>query len=229
MSKWLHKLQLFLFQDYLLENNGFMKRTINESQLKAIVAESVKRVLGEMDWKTYQWAADERDRRNANVSAAGSRSPYAEKYAKRSGWRHGTWRDGLEKYFREQQNNAHTADNAFNQQYGIDGSDTNGRVSKYGNELNGLAYSYGSGEYPDERGMTSVNKNMGRYQTTYSDKDNSGKFHTDYDKNGEFASNKLSQYSKEVGDKFKKADQELNNYRNGNYTYVKGKGWELKK
>jgi hypothetical protein len=39
-----------------------MKRTINESQLKAIVAESVKRVLNEMDRKTYQWAAEEEDR-----------------------------------------------------------------------------------------------------------------------------------------------------------------------
>ena len=40
-----------------------MKRTINESQLKAIVAESVKRVLNEIDWKTYRNAQEKNRKR----------------------------------------------------------------------------------------------------------------------------------------------------------------------
>lgn len=32
-----------------------------------------------------------------------------------------------------------------------------------------------------------------------------------------------------IQDAYKKANDEVNDYHNGNYTYVKGKGWELKK
>lgn len=56
------------------------KKTINEAQLRAIISEAVKKVLKELDARTYQWASDQRQLRNQDVVANGENSPYAEKY-----------------------------------------------------------------------------------------------------------------------------------------------------
>ena len=43
-----------------------MKKTITESQLRNIIAESVKKVLSELDWKTYANAAKKAHEQNRN-------------------------------------------------------------------------------------------------------------------------------------------------------------------
>ena len=59
-----------------------MKQTIRltESELKNMIAESVKGALNELDWKTQQWAADERQKRNDDVMKNGRNSQYFNKY-----------------------------------------------------------------------------------------------------------------------------------------------------
>ena len=171
-----------------------MKRTINEAQLKAIVAESVKRVLGEMDWKTYQWAADERKRRNDDVFANRENSPYYEKYKKTLP-------------FLRHKDSQRAAADAFNKEYGMDDLTYDGkggvdyrtvRMDDYDGIVDG-EYSYFT---PDGRCVTH-DIAWGRYNLGTKD---------DITRNA-----------------YQRANDEVNNYRNGNYTYVKGKGWELKK
>lgn len=70
------------------ETKNMNKNTIRltESELKRVISESVKKVLNEMDPRTYQWASDERQRRNADVynqynpETGESNSQYAAKY-----------------------------------------------------------------------------------------------------------------------------------------------------
>ena len=171
-----------------------MKRTINEAQLKAIVAESVKRVLGEMDWKTYQWAADERKRRNDDVFANRENSPYYEKYKKTLP-------------FLRHKDSQRAAADAFNKEYGMDDYTYDGKGgvdyrTVRMDDSDGIV----DGEYryftPDGRCGTH-DIAWGRYNLDTKD---------DITRNA-----------------YQRANDEVNNYRNGNYTYVKGKGWELKK
>ena len=205
---------------YLLENNVFMKRTINESQLKAIVAESIKRVLGEMDWKTYQWAADERKRRNDDVLANGENSPYYEKYQKQG-----------RKYYSQPEGRSFDSQRAaaeeFNRRYGMD---TEEHPNGYTGErvLRNV--------YMDNYGDTNANySKMGRYGTECAHSNtrrNLGKNFKGTNLSDPYRDAQLRDEFKndtKIQDAYKKANDEVNNYRNGNYTYVKGKGWELKK
>jgi hypothetical protein len=70
--------------------NMTKKNTIRltESELKKVITESVKKVLNELDPRTYQWASNERQKRNADVynqydpETGESNSQYAAKYKK---------------------------------------------------------------------------------------------------------------------------------------------------
>lgn len=70
--------------------NMSKKNTIKltEGELKKIITESVKKVLNELDPRTYQWASNERQKRNADVynqydpETGESNSQYAAKYKK---------------------------------------------------------------------------------------------------------------------------------------------------
>lgn len=163
-----------------IKENRNMKQTIRltESELKNMIAESVKGALNELDWKTQQWAADERQKRNDDVMKNGRNSQYFNKYQQQGlakGFNYGDSAMLQGKAYQQQRNNQQGAKQQFNKDYGFNqqNMDTNGQ---YNNVNIGLNY--------DGTGVMGTNtfgniQNGGNAQITQS---------SSYGKNGDKAS-----------------------------------------
>lgn len=202
---------------------------LTESQLKAMVAESVRKALSELDWKTANWASNERARRNDDVEVNRWNSPYAEKYAKMGG---GNLYNGIEKGESAAFNSAVASKKSFDNQYSLNG--TNKRVNL---TYQSPQYQYGTGK----AGVFAQTSNNGQIVTAHTpptDRNaqdsqfrlnvSDGHFdHRNYrgaDKNTVMQS--LSKVNPDIAKRFNDAYNEVENYNNGNYYY--DNGWKLK-
>jgi hypothetical protein len=236
---------------------------LSEKDLHRIISESVKHVISEMDeldWKTKQWAADERKRRNDDVMRNGNNSEYAQKYQKQGlVGKYG----GLDpKAMDQQRQNQKMAADEFNKNYGyddtkysdfgkgdylsdhhslglnLDGTGVN-RYDTSKGRLNGnnvslerhTARSHGENgnEYNDI--TTTVGGYNGQVQTANNTTMLKKGFRfTDKQGNQDLAKGvndflNTHPNSEQQNQKFRNADSEVLNYRQGNYNYQKGKGW----
>lgn len=174
---------------------------LTESDLHRVINESVKQVLSELDWKTYN-------------------SAY-EKQASRGYDRNHPSRDN---------NFKKAAQKAFNDQFAYE--DENGYyIGKVdGTPINTNPYlpkdfhTHAQVRHKDGYGYDTLDYgyNEPRYENGY-DGTPSGYYNLNhrniddyYDKMGE------------VGKKARIGNKEMENYRNGNYEYQKGKGWQKK-
>ena len=127
-----------------IKENRNMKQTIRltESELRNMIAESVKGVINELDWKTQQWAADERQRRNDDVMKNGRNSQYFDKYQQQglaNGSNYGNWATLQGKAYQQQRNNQQGAKQQFNRDYGFNQQSSN-LNGDYNNVNIGLNY-----------------------------------------------------------------------------------------
>lgn len=174
---------------------------LTESELKRVISESVKQVISELDWKTKQWAADERQRRDNDVYYKRKNSPYYNKYQKQN----------LDPANNRYANNQLEAAKEFNKRYGLEDyeRDTDGAFTARSVAMD----------------------TMGGLNATYATTKQTGK------RNGEngwhtrdttFGNNKFDTDDTRTRNAYNRAKDELNKYENGDYEYVKGKGWILK-
>ena len=180
--------------------------------------------VDEIDWKTAQWAADERARRNAEVSGdQGYNSPYYSKYQKMGG---GDVKNGIAKGNALQRSSSDAAKQKFNDEFGYD--DGNGAKVGYSrytwDNADGTATGGGVGVTDGNQRFSSAlmapTSSHGNADTPIYNKGN-GTFYSANSVNQSLAGNQPLQNA------FSKADQEMRNYRTGNYTYDKGQGWHL--
>lgn len=124
-----------------MNNNNRIRLT--ESQLRNVIKESVKQILSELDWKTQQWAADERERRNNDVMRNGQKSQYFNKYQQQglaNGSKYGDFATLQGKAYQQQRNNQQAAKQQFNQDYGYNERNMNPTNGQYNNVNIGLNY-----------------------------------------------------------------------------------------
>lgn len=188
--------------DENVNKNMGKKNTIRltESELKKVISESVKQIISELDWKTKQWAADERMKRDDDVFNNGQNSPYYNKYQKRD-------------FTGQQHSNQLEAAREFNKRYGLndyessykspDGTSTSREVGM--NSLGDLDATYAT--------TKQTGKRNGEYGWHTLDTGNQYRFDTD---------------DARTRNAYNRAKDEFNKYKNGNYQYTKGKGWHLK-
>lgn len=182
------------------------KIRLTEQDLHKIVKESVNRVLTELDWKTYQNAA-----KKAHLKAL-------DDYGDRYGGNPNYDKDKSSEYIRKSNNFSKAAEDAFNKEYGYDDG-------RYHLGLNSRRYGSskrapGGGTFPYyDASEISANDRNDTYKwggRTY-ERDLPLKY--DFNRNIT---------PKNVVDKFDSANDELNNYKRGDYEYKKGQGWKLK-
>lgn len=234
-----------------------MKKNIvklTESELKQIITESVKKVISELDWKTYMNAARKRKEQADNFrNDLNKMFPNSLVSSQRNGY--DGMSDNLEKYaqktFQKQHGkdgNSHQYDNELTSYMGgrpyndtdyyFDkkasdedgywlGDDAKIRHYRYGNGFPGRY----SGKLHDDTFDYAYNNKEGwsgsnfrRHAEKY-DKD--GK---KYDADNSTVGNEISQSkNKEYNDALDNMGNDMENYYKGNYNYEKGKGWSLNK
>lgn len=213
------------------KNNKNVVR-LSESQLRKMVAESVREALSELDWKTANWASNERARRNADVRQNIWNSPYAEKYDKMGG---GNLYNGIEKGENAAFNSAIASQKSFNNQHGLNG--TNNRVHltyqsphyKYGTGKAGVfAQASNNDQTVSVHTPTDRTSQDSQFRLdvldSYSDRINYGTNYRGADKNTVMQN--LSKANPDIAKRFNDAYNEVENYNNGNYYY--DNGWKLK-
>ena len=120
-----------------------MKIRLTESKLKQIVAESVKNVLTELDWRTYNSAHNKAMERAKNET-----NPYAKKRAEEMGV---AFHDASQ--------------NAYTDNYDLEGFDTTPE-GRYGAIMDKIKHAYNVYErqgYPKEDIETSLRTTYGKY------------------------------------------------------------------
>ena len=199
---------------------------LTESDLHRIVKESVNKVLTELDWKTYMNAADKSYERGpmfqtyADPNEAPKRNERSRRFAK-------------------------AAEDALNRDYGYE------KAYKSGNK-GSLSFStpHSRSDYQYDDDMGNPNRDKAHYVAAkdYADggrlSDVGPAWRFDDHSYIEYP-DKESSWGYRLGDRKPKSDiykgdtkfrdaidkgeSELNHYRNGDYEYQKGKGWQLKK
>jgi len=247
----------------IIENKQYntMKNTRNkvrltESQLHQVIKESVKKVLSELDWKTKQAAADERQRRNNDVMQNGRNSQYFNKYQQQGlaqGSNYGDFAMMQPKAYQQQRNNQQAANDQFTQDYGYDESNMDGSTytsNKLGLNYNGTGVSTTKARFTPNMSSSqnvSTSFNDGNYSLNASGKrnyNNNPSLNSDGSVGAMVGNNNYQSMVQNGNTKlafnayqnlaannpqFDNANNEVMNYRNGNYEYIKDKGWQLKK
>jgi len=187
-----------------------MKKVIRltEGDIHRIVKNSVKKVLTELDWKTYQNAAKKAHLRGVD--------DYGEQY----GGNPNLDKDKQSKYFGMAKNFSQAAEDAFDRDYGFDDGRfyTKMNSQRYGGE----SQAPGGGYFPYQD-VSKVNLADRRKKTV----DGYDREYEDWAVGDDFLSR--SEFGDDVVDKYNKANTELSDYKRNNYDYQKGKGWKLKK
>jgi hypothetical protein len=198
---------------------------LTEGDLHRIIKESVNKVLTEMDWKTY-------------ANAAKKEGDYTGIYDWKNKRYYGQEGEPERlKHVERQKKFADAAKKAFDKDYAVNNS-----RGSYGSDYyvgsTDYAYDYDPNpNYPMSR--YSVNSH-GPLIKNFSDTMNyDGKHYNKYPMGNSFY-NTGDNYTEKRPDAFDKnmnldqrakmikGDDEIKNYRNGNYEYQKGKGWQKK-
>ena len=182
-----------------------MKRTIRltESDLHRIVKESVNKLITELDWKTYQNAA-----KKAHLKALDDYGYGQPNYDK----------DKSSEYFRKSNEFSKAAEDAFNREYGYDDGRYHLGLNSRRQGSSKTAPGYGTFPYYDTSEISAGDRNdTYKWGGRTCEKD----LPLEYDFHRNIT-------PKNVVDKFDSANDELNNYKRGNYEYKKGQGWKLK-
>lgn len=200
---------------------------LTESDLHQMVKESVNKILSELDWKTYA---------NAGRKERDNTGPFD--------WKKGRYygKEGEPerlKHVERQKKFADAAKKAFDKDYAV----------KHSRDNYGSDYYVGSTDYSYDYDANNPNYPMSRYTVDshgpmvnkFKDTMNyDGRHYNRYPMGNAFY-NTGDNYTEKRPDAFDKnmpldkrekmikGDEELRNYRNGNYDYQKGKGWQLKK
>ena len=179
-----------------------MKQTIKltESDLHRIVKESVNKVLTEMDYKTYLDASIEARKR-------GDMDYWREKGVKGAP----NLFNKASKYRHMSNRFSQAARDAFNRDYGY-GNGRSGVDGYQGVELGGGNTGYGKGLRPQGKRVDGYKTNT--YDSAYDEVESPEEFF---------------QGNQDASDAYRKAVGEFNNWKDGNYEYQKGKGYQLKK
>ena len=199
-----------------------MKKTITESQLRNIIAESVKSIISELDWKTYMNAGKKR-----------LQQTNSDKYA-----------NGFDSLMQ--------AEREFNKNYGANTEKNGNKRSFWGDELEryGGTSTYGDveGQYGNPKDIRLQVKNdlsrpslnrVGKYATlTYDPKYKNAGADDIWTNNHDPEYHEKRHFSHRDHDnpilgaiaksEYETAKREADAYENGDYEYVKGKGWQLK-
>ncbi len=178
---------------------------LTESDLHRIVKESVNKVLTELDWKTYA---------NAEKAARGRDTSY---------WREKGYEprhDAIVKAADSRMRASRFADaakDAFNRDYGYKNGerwDDDYAEAKFGGDFDS------SQEFaPHAVGYRSKGwGNPKKYE-----------FGTDNDTLQSVTPEEFYQGNEDAANAYHNADNEIKNWKKGNYDYQNGKGWQLKK
>lgn len=205
-----------------------MKRTINESQLRAIVAESVKRVLNELDWKTYRNAQEKNQERAYFDALKAANLRYLADEAKYNGDN-----ELADKYSREaaflqqkiERTNAFgdAAKDAFFDEYLRKASNPHCGVYPT-NSYSNYIYPLKDGEKYFSDGLEySKNCDYGRKDGGYLGDEHNG---TDSQAYSADALRSMGFNDKNIND-IEAARREIRRYRNGDYKF--DNGWKLKR
>ena len=182
--------------------------SINESQLRDMIAESVKKVLSELDWKTYANAAKKANKKFNSYGKKYSKDFSDKEYSKR---------------FHQGNDFEDAAENAFNKEYGYNRDDAT--KDRYGMQKNGLSLHVD----PKYKGAISTFMQKGGDERreeydTWPDLHVVGytwpESHNDSDSDYQCSPQAVSARDR--------GNQEVKDYMAGNYKYKKGKGWQLK-
>ena len=193
VAKDRYKKDLQQIQEMILNNKKTIKENkhlmskklvrLTESDLHRIIKESVNNILTELDWKTYQSAAEK----------TYDNDDY----------------DRAEKF-------ADAATNSFNKDFGYEEFDDN--LNYYGEkakqDVNGRIYTNGNGQVV-----------MGSYTPKFSSMHSVKSVNKDYT---DFNPKSKMKPSLNTINKYNSANNEMDNFYNGNYEYQKGKGWVKK-
>ena len=182
-----------------------MKQTIKlkESEFKRLITESVKGVINELDWKTYQHAAKKAHLKSLDNYGYGQPN-YDE--------------DKSSEYIRKSSNFSKAAEDAFNKEYGYDDGRYHLGLNSRRQGSSTIAPGGGTFPYYDVSDISAGDRN-----DTY--KWGGRTFEKGLPLKYDFH---RSTTPKNVVDKFDSANDELDNYKRGNYEYIKGKGWQMK-
>lgn len=175
---------------------------LNEPQLREIVAESVKKVLSEIDWKTYANAAKKSDER-------GRKAKDDRKW------------DDASKNFNRAKNFKDAALNSFNDAHGalgIDGGPESNSAWIYG--MNNLDNNWTSDGATTSLYSLSPNNDKDKPAPSIAADISPNTYRERYYNDNVF--------SPEALDTADKGNQEVKNYMRDKYEYKKGKGWQLK-
>lgn len=202
-------MRYFLFQKLFINKiDLIMKKTITESQLRNIIAESVKNVLSELDWKTYA-NAGKKAGKGGDISAQRELSPNGTP----SQW----FKDAVKS--RERANKFYDkAKEEFNKTHGY----KNGR--RYDDDYSEVELGgdfTASEEFgPHARGFKS--KGYGEpYKYEY------GRKYDGY-AGQDMTPEEFFDGNSDASNAYHNAEEEWNNYKKGNYDYDDEKGWYLK-
>ena len=183
-----------------------MKRTIrlNESELKRMIAESVKGAINELDWKTYASASDKARQRGISYwRDKGETGP------------HNLLTKATSSQYRADRF-ADTARDAFNRNFGYQ------QGKPYDDDYERVAMG-GDFRSTEEFGPHAVG-----YKSKGWGNPKKYEFGRDSDTLKSMSPEEFYQDDAGAAQAFKNADAEVKNYRRGNYNYQKGKGWQLK-
>ena len=178
---------------------------LTESDLHKIVKESVNKVLTELDWKTYA---------NAERAARGRDTSYWRERGYEP--RHDAVSKAADSRFRAGRF-ANAAKDAFNRDYGYKNGhlwDDDYAEVKLGGDFDATeefsphAVGYRSKGYGNPK----------KYE-----------FGRDNDTFRKTTPEEFYQGNKDASDAYRNADNEIRNWRSGNYDYKEGDGWQLKK
>ena len=179
------------------------KIRLTESQLHRVIKESVNRLLTELDWKTYANVQKEVNKKKEDIHDNKSRSDW-------------TINDWNSVYGARNRNNRFkdAEIDAFNRDYGYDKGDDRVRRRK----------TYSFEDDPWKGSLYAIHQREDWPISKSLKAPFSGDFYNDYHGTAE----DMFGNDTEGLNAYNRAKKELNDYDNGNYEYVKGKGWQLK-
>lgn len=200
---------------------------LTESDLHKMVKESVNKILSELDWKTYANAAKKEGGNTGIFNWKNKRYYGKEGEPERL------------KHVERQKKFADAAKQAFDKDYATKNSHDNYGSDYYVGSTD-YTYDYDAShpDYPMSRYTVDSHGPMVNKSTDTMNYD--GRHYNRYPMGNAFY-NTGDNYTEKRPDAFDKnmtldqrgkmvkGDEEIKNYRNGNYDYQKGKGWQLKK
>ena len=189
---------------------------LTESDLHRIVKESVNKVLTELDWKTYRSAAMKSAQRGDNWGVRHSGRPSDFLQASDREFEKQYFGNHLDKY----------GHRYLDDKYGGDDLDVY-KTTEEPDEWKGLPT---DNKYTDKIVRT-WNRDLPNYHPMFNDDEiKHGYPHQSWERDSEVYKNGegVDTNDDPLSEPINRANQEIADFRNGKYTYIKGKGWVKK-